>query len=81
MAKLFLGVSVLALGGGLVSVSGTQAALRIGDTSIMSQISIMSQTSRVSKPSCVTCDLSNMLRSDHTPGSLPQPSPPKMLRH
>jgi hypothetical protein len=69
MSKLFLSVAVLALGI-FISISGTHAALRVGDTSVMSL------TSSVAKPSCPTCGLYVVPR----PGEMtldPQPLPPK----
>ena len=71
MSKLFLRVGVLALGS-FISVSGTHAALRVGDTGAMSV------RLDAPKPSCASCGLARMPWSgDMTPLD-PQPLPPKL---
>jgi hypothetical protein len=70
MSKLFLRMGVLAFGS-FIFVSGTHAALRVGDTGAMSV------TLNV-KPSCATCDLARMPWSGDMTTLDPQPLPPKV---
>ena len=73
MSKLFLSVGVLAFGS-FISVSGTHAALWVGNTSAMP----LTSTASAPKPSCATCDLSRMPRSGDTPTLNPPPLQPRM---
>jgi hypothetical protein len=70
MSKLFLSVAVLAFGS-FISVGGTHAALRVGDSSVMSL------TSSVPKPSCRTCDLYVVPRPGEMTTLDARPLPPK----
>jgi hypothetical protein len=71
MAKLFLRVGVLAFGS-FIFVGGTHAALRVGDTGVMSQ------TLNAPEPSCATCGLARMPWSGDITTLDPQPLPPKV---
>jgi hypothetical protein len=71
MAKLFLRVGVLAFGS-FIFVGGTHAALRVGDTGVMSL------TLNAPKPSCATCVLARMPWSGDITTLDPQPLPPKV---
>jgi hypothetical protein len=70
MSKLFLRVGVLALGS-FILVSGTHAALRVGDTGAMS-------VTLNAKPFCATCGVGRMPWSGDMTTLDPQPLPPKV---
>jgi hypothetical protein len=71
MSKLFLRVGVLAFGS-FIFVSGTHAALRVGDTGGMSM------TLNAPTPSCATCGLARMPESGDMTTLDPKPLPPKV---
>ena len=71
MAKLFLRVGVLAFGS-FIFVSGTHAALRVGD------IGAMSVSLNTPKPSCATCGPARMPWSGDMTTLDPRPLPPKV---
>ena len=71
MAKLFLRVGALAFGS-FIFVSGTHAALRVGDTGAMSL------TLNAPVLSCATCGLAGMPWSGDMTKLDPQPLPPKV---
>ncbi len=73
MSKLLLGVSVLAFGA-LMSVSGIQAAPRVGGAAVMSV------NSKVPNWPCANCGISGAPRPGDTVTLNPQPLPPKIYR-